>query len=201
MEPAPLTTAHVAKASQRDRGGENIMSGVAQADTIRYLILEAIRGETLLSTIYENESQPVWAYLFEETEWAPYKHQGPVIVEAMQSSELYRALLAGLKGSRKITGLILESDKGMDKVAGWARARLTVRLDKDRTALLRFYDPVIWHKLEPGENANDNPIGRAIYWHGSAGEGRWIINVHPDPLTMNEMPILEPEQRKALAPA
>jgi hypothetical protein len=177
------------------------MSGAAQEDTTRYLILEAIRGETLLSTIYEKELQPVWHYLFEDTEWAPYKHQGPLIVEARQSSELYRALLAGLKDSTKMTGLILESDKGMDKVAEWARARLTVRLDKDRTALLRFYDPVIWHKLEPGEKANENPIGRAIYWHGSAGEGRWVMNPYPDPLTMSEMPILEPEQRKALAPA
>jgi hypothetical protein len=177
------------------------MSGVAQADTTGYLILEAIRGQGLLSTIYESESQPVWAYLFEETEWAPYKHQGPVIVEARQSSELYRALLAGLKDSTKMTGLILESDKGMDKVAEWARARLTVRLDKDRTALLRFYDPVIWHKLDSREKPNDNPIGRAIYWHGSAGDGRWVMNVHPDPLTMNEMPILESDQQKALAPA
>ncbi|MFN2360120.1 MAG: DUF4123 domain-containing protein [Marinobacter sp.] len=97
-----------------------------------------------------------------------------------------------------LNGLILESPKGLDTVASWLRARLTVRFDDQREGLLRFYDPGVWHQLAPKTTTVAEVIERAIYWHGKPGEQRWLMTENPEPIVMCPSPILDLKQRLAL---
>ncbi|HCW88472.1 MAG TPA: DUF4123 domain-containing protein [Marinobacter sp.] len=164
----------------------------------RYLILEGRSASGLLRSIYRYEDDPAWDYLFTDTEWESYRDHGPLIVAALQDSDLYRWALGELKKSVDVIGVIIESDGTLTQVADWWRKRLRVKLDRTRTALLRLYDPVIWSELEPTDTGTQGLIERVIYWSGEGKEGRWYMSYNPEPVTMTEPPTLEPGQQENL---
>lgn len=174
------------------------MYGTPSDSKVRYLILESLSGVPLLKMLYEHDETPVWLNLFRETSWAPYQDESPVVVQATQDSDLYKLVLKELKLNKKLSGIIIESDEAMDAVVKWARERLNVTFDGARKGLLRFYDPLIWHRLKPGNIGDQGLITQVIYWHGSPGEGRWLASNYPEPVTMAETPVLEPEQLERL---
>lgn len=168
-----------------------------QPGKARYLVMEA-RGKTsLLQELYQNARDPRWIYLFADTEWQVYLDESPVLLEAREESAEYRWAQQGLKKER-LSGLILESSKGMDAVADWLRGRLTVRFEGQRRGLLRFYDPRIWHSLAPQTKPEAEVIERAIYWYGTPGRQRWLMTENPDPIVMSPVPTLDEQQWLAL---
>lgn len=171
---------------------------ISAPDKIRYLVLESPIGEPLLQMLYEHDESPVWQYLFSDTPWAPYLDESPVVVQTTQDSDLYKWVLKKLKANNEVSGLIIETEENLEFVVNWARARLTVAFDDVRKGLLRFYDPVIWHRLKPRNIGEEGPVRQVIYWYGSALEGRWLISQNPEPVTMAGTPVLEPGQLKRL---
>lgn len=167
------------------------------AGKVRYLVLESRRKEPLLQQLYQIANSPRWTYLFADTQWQAYLKESPILLEAAQDSVEYRWALQGMKQD-SLSGLILESSKGLDAVASWLRARLTVRFGGQRQGLLRFYDPWIWHQLEPKTNPQAEVIKRVIYWHGAPGQQRWQTTENPEPMTMSPAPTLDEQQWLAL---
>lgn len=163
----------------------------------RYLVLESRNQETLLRELYSTAERSRWVYLFTDTQWQVYFKESPILIETEQDSDEYRWALDGLQQNR-LSGLILESSKGLETVASWLRARLTVRFNGQRQGLLRFYDPWIWHKLAPQTNPTAEVIGQAIYWYGAPGQQRWLIIENPEPITMSPVPTLDKQQWWAL---
>jgi len=163
----------------------------------RYLVLESRQKASLLQELYEIADSPRWAYLFADTEWQAYLKESPILLEAVQGSAEYRWALQELREER-LSGLILESSKGLEAVARWLRARLTVRIVGQRQGLLRFYDPWIWHRLVPQAKPVAEVIERAIYWHGTAGQQRWLMTENPEPIAMSPEPTLDEQQWLAL---
>jgi len=163
------------------------------ASKARYLVVESRNQTTLLRELYSAAENPRWLYLFAETEWQAFLQEGPILLEAAQDSAEYRWALRGLKDEHLI-GLILESSRGLDAVASWLRARLTVRVDGQRKGLLRFYDSRIWHGLAPRTNPEADVIERAIYWHGPSGRKQWRTTENPEPIVMSPAPALGEHQ-------
>jgi len=166
---------------------------------VRYLVLESPAGKPLLRKLYEHHEAPVWQHLFNETLWAAYVDESPVVVQAAQESEMYKWALNELKLNNELSGIVIESDETMDAVVAWVRERLIVAFDGGRKGLLRFYDPLIWHRLKPRNIGEHGPIKQVIYWHGRSHEGRWLVSRNPEPVTMAGTPVLEPEQLKRLS--
>lgn len=163
----------------------------------RYLVLESLNPKLLLQKLYEISESPEWVYLFSETDWHAYREEGPVLLEATQDSAEYRWALGGLK-EESLSGLILESPEGLDKVANWLRARLTVRFDGQRKGLLRFYDARIWHQLSPSSAPEADVVERVIYWFDEDVSERWRITENPKPFSMSPVATLEESQWRAL---
>eukprot|EP01093_Parvamoeba_rugata_P020005 TRINITY_DN9438_c0_g1_i1.p1 TRINITY_DN9438_c0_g1~~TRINITY_DN9438_c0_g1_i1.p1 ORF type:complete len:180 (-),score=8.21 TRINITY_DN9438_c0_g1_i1:28-567(-) len=174
-----------------------MVSSPQQTNKTRYLILEPRHKKLVLQELYEIAENPRWVYLFSDTEWQGYLKESPVLLEAAQDSAEYRWGLQSLK-EESLSGLILESPKGLDVVASWLRARLTVRIEGQRKGLLRFYDPWIWHRLAPQTIPVAEVIERAIYWHGTPGQQRWMITENPEPIVMSPSPTLGEQQWLAL---
>lgn len=168
-----------------------------QASKTRYLILESRQKKPLLGELYGIAETPRWAYLFADTEWQAYLKESPIVLEAKSDSGEYHWALQELKEER-LSGLILESSKGLEAVASWLRARLTVRIEGQRQGLLRFYDPWIWHRLAPQTKPVAEVVERAIYWHGTAGQQRWLMTENPEPIAMSPEPTLDEQQWLAL---
>lgn len=166
-------------------------------DKKRFLVLEPQRKTLLLQELYQASETPLWLYLFAGTDWQAYLEEGPILLEAGQESAEYRWALKALKQNR-ISGLILESPHGLDEVAGWLRERLTVNIGGERLGLLRFYDPLIWHQLEPEATAVPGVIERVIYWHEEPGQQRWMTTENPEPGAMLPAPTLGEKQWLAL---
>lgn len=169
-----------------------------QNDDIVYLMLESAGSKPLLQTLYEQCTAPVWQRLFSETDWAPYEDEGPLIIQATRDSDAYRWAVDGLEKTGKLIGLIVESDESPETLLQWARERLTVTLGKTTKGLLRFYDPLIWHNLQPRDIGEQGIVNRVAYFHGSREDGCWLISQNPEPVTMADVPILEPEQLQNL---
>ncbi len=183
-----------------------------QGDDTLYLILEnagksvgASAGEragskSLLQMLYEQSEAPVWQRLFSETQWAPYEDESPLVIQATPDSDLYWWALKGLGKTGQLSGLIVESDENLEAVLHWARERLTVTLEAERKGegerkgLLRFYDPLVWHSLKPRDTGQQGIVNSVVYFHGSSEEGSWVTSQNPEPVTMAEVPRLEPEQ-------
>lgn len=165
---------------------------------VRYLVLESMERKPLLQELYENSESPVWMYLFAETQWQLYLTESPLVVEMPTDSKAYISSIEGLKSGR-FSGLELESHHGLQAVTGWLRERLTVRFDRGRIGLLRFYDPVIWHRLTPGTGNAKNVIERVSYWHDAPDQQQWFVSEHPEPVTMLPVPSLEEKQWLALS--
>lgn len=163
----------------------------------RYLVLEPIQKRPLLQELYEIAERPQWVYLFADTDWHAYVTESPILLEALEGSAEYRWAVNELK-QQSVSGLILESSKGLGEVANWLRARLTVRFDGQRQGLLRFYDPLIWHQLAPQINPAAEVIEQAIYWYGAPGHERWMTTQNPEPIAMLPAPTLDEQQRLAL---
>jgi len=162
-----------------------------------YLILESRSSAAILQKAYEIEPNPEWAYLFAQTEWEPYQEQSPIMLRVRTDSHLYRWARQGLQGD-ELSGLILDSSEELRIVSDWARQRLSVQFDGGRRGLLRFYDPLIWHRLAPSAKGRDNVIESVTYWYGETGDERWVTSDNPDPVTMGSAPTLEPVQWQAL---
>ncbi|MEO9524090.1 DUF4123 domain-containing protein [Marinobacter alexandrii] len=163
----------------------------------RFLVLESQHKTPLLQELYQTAEAPSWLYLFADTEWQAYVEEGPVLLEAGQESEEYCWALKALKQGR-LSGLILESPQGLNAVARWLRERLAVNIGGHRQGLLRFYDPLIWDRLEPKTNADAEVIERVIYWHGKPGQQRWMTTENPEPIAMSPVPALNEQQWSAL---
>lgn len=163
----------------------------------RFLVLESQHKTPLLQELYQTAEDPSWLYLFADTEWQAYVEEGPVLLEAGQESAEYRWALKALKQGR-LSGLILESPKGVDAVARWLRERLTVNIGGQREALLRMYDPLVWHQLAPTTNSSAGVIERVIYRHGTQGHQRWVTTDNPEPIAMSPVPTLDDHQWSAL---
>jgi hypothetical protein len=163
----------------------------------RYLVLESRQKKTLLEALYNISDNPQWVYLFADSEWQAYLDESPVLLETAQNSAEYRWALMGLEDER-LSGLLLESTQGLDAVARWLRARLTVCFDGNRKGLLRLYDPKIWHRLAVKSKPKANIIERALYWHGKPGQQRWVMDENPEPIAMLPTPILNEQQWLAL---
>ena len=163
----------------------------------RYLVLESRQKKTLLQALYNMSDNPRWVYLFADSEWQSYLDESPVLLETAQNSEEYRWALMGLEEER-LSGLLLESTQGLDAVASWLRARLTVCFDGNRKGLLRLYDPKIWHRLAVKSKPEADIIERALYWHGKPGQQRWVMDENPEPIAMSPMPTLNEQQWLAL---
>lgn len=174
-----------------------MVSSVQEVSRIRYLLLESRQKKPLLQALYEVAENPQWVHLFADTEWHAYLKESPIVLEASQNSPEYQWALRGLK-SDTLSGLILESTKGLEAVSGWARERLTVRFDGNRQGLLRFYDPLIWHLLGPRHKPDAEIIDRAIYWYRESGQQRWLMNENPEPIAMSPVPTLDSRQWLAL---
>ncbi|MDX1558297.1 MAG: DUF4123 domain-containing protein [Marinobacter sp.] len=168
-----------------------------QYNKTRYLVLEPQHNTSLLQELYEIAESPLWLYLFANTDWQAYLKDGPILLEAGQESAEYRWALQGLKQERLI-GLVLESSKGLDAVTSWLRKRLNVRFKGQREGLLRFYDPRIWHQLQPQNKPSSDVIERAIYWYGEPGQQRWLTIENPEPIVMSPTPTLDDQQWLAL---
>lgn len=164
---------------------------------VRYLVLESPNQKMLLQKLYGVSEDPRWVYLFADTQWQAYLKESPILLEAAQDSAEYRWVLQEMKQD-SLSGLILESSKGLDAVASWLRARLTVRFGGQRQGLLRFYDPWIWHQLAPRTNPVAEVIEQAIYWYGAPGKQRWLTIENPDPIAMSPAPTLHEQQWLAL---
>lgn len=165
---------------------------------MRYLVLESRERKPLVQELYEHSESPVWVHLFAETEWQPYLSESPIVIETLASSAAYSWAMERLEGGG-LSGLILESQRGLQAVTDWLRRRLTVRFDRHRTGLLRFYDPLIWHRLTPEVRKEENVIERVWYWHGPLEEQELLVSEYPEPVTMQPAPSLEEEQWLALS--
>lgn len=165
-----------------------------QGDNILYLILESAGSKSLLQTLYEHCESPVWQLLFSETQWAPYEDESPLVIQTTRDSDLYRWALKELEKTGELSGLIIESDESLETVLRWARERLAVTLGGTRKGLLRFYDPLIWHSLKPRDIGQQGIVNCVVYLHGSPEDGEWLTSQNPEPVTMAEVPTLEPEQ-------
>jgi len=180
-------------------GGErSVVSAKPSSDRVHYLVLEARQNPPVVRSLYEQAENPNWVYLFAETDWQQYLAEGPVVVQAAQDSELYKWALKELKLNNGLSGIVIESDEAMNSVVDWARERLTVGFDGSRRGLLRFYDPLVWHRLNPRNIGEQGLVRQVIYWHGSPQEGRWLVSRNPEPVTMAGTPVLEPEQLRRL---
>jgi hypothetical protein len=168
-----------------------------QFNKTRYLVLEPQHNTSMLQELYEIAESPRWLYLFADTYWHAYRVDGPILLRAEQESAEYRWALQGLKQER-LTGLVLESSKGLDAVTNWVRERLNVRFVGQREGLLRFYDPRIWHQLKPQNKSDADVIERAIYWFGEPGQQRWLTTENPEPIVMSPAPTLDDQQWLAL---
>lgn len=169
----------------------------SSGNTLCYLILESRSSEAILQQVYATETDPVWEYLFAHTEWEPYLHESPIVLQALRDSDLYRWARQGLENN-ELSGLILDSTQELRAVADWTRQRLSVQFDSDRRGLLRFYDPLIWHRLAPAERSREEVVSSVTYWHGLPEDGRWLTSVNPEPVTMGSTPMLEAHQWQAL---
>lgn len=165
---------------------------------VRYLVLESTERKPLLQELYEKSESPVWMHLFAETEWQPYLSESPLVVEVFTDSAACTWAMEGLESGR-LRGLVLESQHNLKVVSDWLRERLTVRFDRGRIGLLRFYDPLIWHKLTPETRKEKSVIERAWYWHDAPDEQHWLVSEHPEPVTMLPLPSLEEKQWLALS--
>lgn len=165
-----------------------------QGDDILYLILEGAGSKSLLQSLYEQCETPVWRLLFSETQWAPYEDESPLVIQTTRSSDLYRWALKELGKAGALNGLVIESDESLETVLCWARERLTVMLGGTRKGLLRFYDPLIWHKLQPRDIGEQGIVNSVFYLHGNPEDNKWLTSQNPEPVTMAEVPTLEPEQ-------
>ncbi len=169
----------------------------APGNTLCYLILESRLSKAILQQVYETETNPEWEYLFAHTEWEPYLQESPIVLQAHRDSDLYRWAQQGLENN-ELSGLILDSTRELKAVADWARQRLSVQFESGRKGLLRFYDPLIWHRLAPAERSQEEVISSVTYWHGLPEDGRWLTSVNPEPVTMGSTPMLEAHQWQAL---
>jgi Domain of unknown function (DUF4123) len=167
-------------------------------DDILYLILESAGRKSLLQTLYEQCEAPVWQLLFSETLWAPYEDESPLFIQVTRNSGLHRWALKELGRTGELRGLIIESDASLEAVLQWARARLTVTLGDTRNGLLRFYDPLVWHRLAPHDTGREGTVKRVVYWHGGPEDGSWLTSQNPEPVTMVGAPTLEAEQLQNL---
>lgn len=174
-----------------------MVSTTKQINKTRYLVLEPRHKTPLLQELYEISERPGWLYLFADTDWRAYLKESPILLEAGHDSAEYRWALQGLKQER-LSGLILESSKGLDTVARWLRKRLSVRFEGQREGLLRFYDPQIWHQLQPQHKPEADVIERAIYWYGEPGQQRWLTSENPEPIAMSPVPTLDEQRWLAL---
>lgn len=165
-----------------------------QGEDVVYLVLESDGSKALLKTLYEKCESPVWQRLFSETQWAPYEDESPLVIQTYRNSDVYRWALKGLGKTGELSGLIVETDESFETLLHWARERLTVTLDGARKGLLRFYDPWIWHSLEPRDIGQQGIINSVVYLHGSPEDGEWLTSQNPEPVTMGEVPTLELEQ-------
>lgn len=163
-----------------------------------YLLIEGAGNKSLLEALYEQSETPIWSLLFSETQWAPYKDESPLVIQTVRDSVFYQWALKGLGKTGELRGLIIESDASLEEVLEWARARLTVRLDGASSGLLRFYDPLVWHKLAPRDTGQQGTVKRVVYWHGGFEDGSWLTSQNPEPVTMSGSPTLEPEQLQNL---
>lgn len=165
-----------------------------KGDDILYLILESAGSKSLLQTLYEQSDAPVWQPLFRETQWAPYEDESPLVIQTARDSDLHRWALDGIGKTGELSGLMIESDESLETVLRWARERLTVALGGTRKGLLRFYDPLIWHSLKPRDIGQQGIVNSVVYLHGGPEDGEWLTSLNPEPVTMAEVPMLEPEQ-------
>lgn len=152
---------------------------VQPSNGVRYLILESDSPESLLQQLYEIEPNPEWEYLFAHTDWAAYWQESPILLKAYEDSALRRWALQGFESERWV-GLVIESDQSFQMVADWARLKLSVQLEGGGKGLLRFYDPLVWHRLAPSAQGDGSATTRVSYWHGEPGEGRWLTVNQPD---------------------
>lgn len=169
-----------------------------KSTNLRYLVLESRERKPLLQELYGNSESPVWMHLFAETEWQPYLSESPLVIEILTGCAAYIWAMEGLESGR-FSGLVLESQQDLQAVSYWLRERLTVRFDGGRIGLLRFYDPLIWHRLTAETRAEPNVIERVTYWHGAPGEQQWFAIENPEPISMLPMPSLEEKQWLALS--
>ncbi|AZR41413.1 hypothetical protein MTMN5_01963 [Marinobacter salarius] len=169
-----------------------------QGDDMLYLILEGVGNDSLLKALYEQCEAPIWELLFSETQWAPYKDESPLVIQTARGSAFYQWALKGLGKTGELRGVIIESDASLEAVLQWARARLTVTLGDTRNGLLRFYDPLVWHRLAPHDTGREGTVKRVVYWHGGPEDGSWLTSQNPEPVTMVGAPTLEAEQLQNL---
>jgi len=169
-----------------------------RAGRVRYLVLESRQAQNLLGAIYTLTGTPQWAYLFADSDWQAYLDESPIVLEAVQDSKEYGWALQGLKEG-ELSGLILESSKGMNCVLDWLRARLTVSFGNQRKGLLRYYDPHIWRRLAPQTSRSEEVVDRIIHWDDTLGIQKWVITDHPEPVAMAPVPTLSETQLQALS--
>lgn len=151
-----------------------------------YLLVAASPGRDLKPDLYGRDPAPEWQVVFAETEWAPYPEFSPLVIRTTIDSELYRWGTGELSepDSTGMLGLVIESSADLREVVAWARSRLTILHQERRRRLLRYWDPKIWHALEPAGKGDGSVVRSVHYWLSaspSQGEG-WYTTPTPEPV-------------------
>lgn len=160
---------------------------IQQPDQTLYLLIEEEernKARVMLPALYEQEGNPLWEPLFMGTPWEAHERRSPLLIQTRADSAFVRWLQQHSLEAGELRGLIIESDAEMGQVGEWARAALRVFFDGQRKGLLRFYDPFVWHRLEPAEMPEGNPVMRLHYWlqWPDESEGRWLQSESPMPV-------------------
>lgn len=162
----------------------------------RYLLIEEQSGEPIRQHLYQKTDNPVWEPLFLNTGWAAFDPLGPLLIQTTFQESFYRLSVDRLSDPDPWRGLIFVSDAGFDDVSDWLRCRLTVDLGQDRAGLLRFYDPLIWHRLSPWSAQTSTPMARCESWDTEQG---WSSVERPEFVIMQPRPKLTKTQVEALS--
>ena len=172
-------------------------------DETFYLLVEEEernKARVILPALYEQEGNPHWEPLFLGTPWQAHERRSPLLIQTHAGSPFVHWLQQHSLEAGELRGLIIESTATLDQVAEWARAALRVTFDGQRKGLLRFYDPYVWHQLEPANISDGNPISRVHYWlkWPRENEGRWLSSESPMPVYLPNSS-LSSDQQQALA--
>ncbi|WP_336367084.1 DUF4123 domain-containing protein [Marinobacter sp. C2H3] len=169
----------------------------AGSESAVYVVIEPAAEVDLRAELYQWSGDPEWAYLFADTLWQACQQQGPLVVRTRLGcpwfSRAWRAMEQG-----QCLGLVLQSVEDLQTVCQWLRRRLMVRLGGQRKGLLRYYDPLVWHRLAPAVQRRPAIIEQAWYWCDGPAGFRWQRSVRPEPIPLLPEPVLSEEQHRAL---
>ncbi len=133
-----------------------------------YLLAEPQAG--LAKKVYEIEPEPSPEYLFDHTPFTSLKEQSPLLFRVTEQGGLLELMR---QNPQQLTGLLLTSPGEQGHLLQHLRALLEVGFDKQRKAIMRYYDPVVasyfWPATPPKELPRwMGPISQ-MFWFG----GTW----------------------------